>query len=276
MAAVEFERVFQIVQTLARGLIAAVNNPAIGVQQSRRAEIAIPIPPIGRARGRAAGAHHTFIQPIKLFAILDRLQPFFGRPVGFSLKPGHDRGMLGIEMRQVWDQILYNRHMRQRIDLHIPLDLIHAIDTGQRIHPVNIHRTGATNPLPAGPAKGQGRINFTLDLDQSIQNHRAACVHIYEIGIHLRGFAIIRVPAINLENPQVFRPFRFRPDLTAGDAGIFRECQLYHIISPQSRRKQRRAAYQQATSTVSSGDMPKPASPKTAFQSNSSAPPGAG
>ena len=184
--------------------------------------------------------------------------------------------MLRIEMRQIWDQVFHDRHMRQRIDLHVTLDLIHAIDARQRVHPINIHRTRATNPLTAGSTEGQRRINFTFDLDQSIQNHRAAGVHIHEISVDLWGFSIIRVPTINLENPQIFRPFRFRPDLTAGDARIFRECQLYHIISPQSRRRQRRAANQQTTSTVSSGDLLKSASPKTAFQSNSSAPPGAG
>ena len=34
VAAVELERIFQLVQTLARGLVAAVDDPAIGMQQS--------------------------------------------------------------------------------------------------------------------------------------------------------------------------------------------------------------------------------------------------
>jgi len=121
--------------------------------------------------------------------------------------------MLRIEMRQIWDQVFHDRHMRQRIDLHVTLDLIHAIDARQRVHPINIHRTGATNSLSAGSTEGKRRINFTFDLDQSIQNHRAAGVHIHEISVNLWGFSVIRVPTINLENPQVSRPFRFRPGL---------------------------------------------------------------
>lgn len=50
MAAVEFEGIFKLVQTLARGLIPAINNPAVGVQERGWPEIAIAIPPIGGAR----------------------------------------------------------------------------------------------------------------------------------------------------------------------------------------------------------------------------------
>ena len=109
--------------------------------------------------------------------------------------------MLRIKMRQIRNQIFNDRHMRQGIDLHVPLDLIHAIDASQRVHTIDIHRAGATNALATGPAEGQSRINFALNLDESVQNHGAAGVHIYEISVHLRSFAIIRVPTVNLENP---------------------------------------------------------------------------
>jgi hypothetical protein len=51
VAAIEPERVFEAIQALAGALIAAVGKPAAGLQQDRRAEILVLIPPIARARG---------------------------------------------------------------------------------------------------------------------------------------------------------------------------------------------------------------------------------
>src|ERR1051325_11346277 len=63
VAAIEAERVFQRVEPIAGFLVAAVGDPAIGLQQDRRAEIAVAIPPIGRAGGAAAEAQDAFPQP---------------------------------------------------------------------------------------------------------------------------------------------------------------------------------------------------------------------
>ena len=49
MATVQLERVFQFVQPLARRLVPAVNDPAVGVQQCSGAKIAVAIPPIAGA-----------------------------------------------------------------------------------------------------------------------------------------------------------------------------------------------------------------------------------
>src|SRR6266851_6460648 len=56
MAAVEAERVLEPVEALAGALIAAVGEPAVRLQQDRRAEIAVLVPPVARAGGRAAEA----------------------------------------------------------------------------------------------------------------------------------------------------------------------------------------------------------------------------
>jgi hypothetical protein len=61
MAAIETEGIFQIVQTLAGFLVAAIDQPAIGLQQRRRSQIAFGIPPIAGARGRTAGAQDALI-----------------------------------------------------------------------------------------------------------------------------------------------------------------------------------------------------------------------
>src|SRR4051812_15922340 len=52
VAAVEPERVFEIVEPLAGGLVAGILDPARGLQQRRGAEEALAVPPVARARGR--------------------------------------------------------------------------------------------------------------------------------------------------------------------------------------------------------------------------------
>src|SRR6188508_3864951 len=54
VAAVEPEGVFQIVEPVAGGLVAAVAEPAIGLQQDRRPQITLLVPPVAGARGGAA------------------------------------------------------------------------------------------------------------------------------------------------------------------------------------------------------------------------------
>src|SRR5712672_3175090 len=51
VAAIEPERILELVEPLARGLVAAVGEPAVGLQQDGGAEVALAGPPVGRARG---------------------------------------------------------------------------------------------------------------------------------------------------------------------------------------------------------------------------------
>src|SRR5690348_2162200 len=56
VAAVETERVLEPVEAVTGALIPAVGKPAVRLQQDRRAKIAILVPPVARARRRAAEA----------------------------------------------------------------------------------------------------------------------------------------------------------------------------------------------------------------------------
>src|SRR5690348_9465154 len=52
VATVELEGVLEVVQALARGLVAAVRDPAIGLQQDGGTQVAVAVPPVaGAARG---------------------------------------------------------------------------------------------------------------------------------------------------------------------------------------------------------------------------------
>src|SRR5437868_6324611 len=61
VAAVEAERIFEIVEAIAGRFVATVVEPSARLQQRRWPEETIGIPPIARTRGRAAGAQDALI-----------------------------------------------------------------------------------------------------------------------------------------------------------------------------------------------------------------------
>ena len=199
MAAVEPERIFQIVQPFARRLVTAVGQPAIGLQQRCRAQIALRIPPVTRAGGGAAGTQNTLVKPVQFGAVFRGLNPFFLRCRCLGLQIGFDGRILGIEIGQVRHQVFHHRLMRQRIDIHRARNIGNCLGTGQRIAARDIHRARATYPFAAGAAEGQRRIDLVLDLDQRVQNHRPAAFQIDGIGIDPRVIPGIGIIAIDFE-----------------------------------------------------------------------------
>src|SRR5215472_1975630 len=61
VAAVEAERVLEIVEALPGRLVAAALEPAVGLKQRGGSEKALAVPPIARAGGRAARAQDTLV-----------------------------------------------------------------------------------------------------------------------------------------------------------------------------------------------------------------------
>src|SRR5277367_3313673 len=106
MAAVQPERILELIETLAGRLIAAVDDPPIGRKQRRGPQVSIAVPPVARAAGRATGAKNASRGPIDLFLVFLGLQALAvrGRRRA-SLQPGLDRRILGIEVRKVGDQV---------------------------------------------------------------------------------------------------------------------------------------------------------------------------
>src|ERR1700724_1776368 len=75
VAAIEPERVFEIVEPLAGGLVAGIDDPALRLQQRGRAEEAVGIPPVARAGGRAARAQNALVEPVELLPVVVALLP---------------------------------------------------------------------------------------------------------------------------------------------------------------------------------------------------------
>mgnify|MGYP007002851536 CR=1 FL=1 len=77
VAPIQAERILERVETFAGHLVAAVGEPAIGLEQDRRPQELIGVPPIAGARRRAAGAQDALVQAVELLALLGRLQALF-------------------------------------------------------------------------------------------------------------------------------------------------------------------------------------------------------
>src|SRR6185312_16456747 len=101
VAAIEAERVLEVVEPLARRLVAAVGDPAIGLQQDRRPEIALAAPPVAGAAGGAAEAQDAFPKAVEPGPLLRRLRPLALGRRRLGLEPGLDRGVLRVGAGQV-------------------------------------------------------------------------------------------------------------------------------------------------------------------------------
>src|SRR5258705_2451196 len=116
VAAIEPERIFEAIQSLAGVLVAAVCKPAVGLEQDRRAEILVLVPPVARAGRGAAEAEDAFPHPVELGSMLGRLPPLAVRRRLVGLQPRFDQFILRIETAEIGDEILEYRHMWQRRD----------------------------------------------------------------------------------------------------------------------------------------------------------------
>ena len=70
VAAEQAVRVLEVVEALVGRLVARVGDEAVGLQQARRADELVRVPPERRARGRAAGAQDALVEAVQLLALL--------------------------------------------------------------------------------------------------------------------------------------------------------------------------------------------------------------
>jgi hypothetical protein len=72
---------------------------------------------------------------------------------------------------------------------HVRLALDEVCCTCQCVKTIDMHGTGATNPLATAPPHGKGRVYFVLNLNQSVQVHGCDVVCGDPIALHVWGGA---------------------------------------------------------------------------------------
>src|SRR3954453_16069517 len=75
VAAVEPGRVLEALESVLRRLVPPVGQEAVGLEQDGGAEEAVAVPPVGRARRRAAEAEDALVEAVELATLLGALQP---------------------------------------------------------------------------------------------------------------------------------------------------------------------------------------------------------
>mmetsp|Transcript_3554 Transcript_3554/g.8556 ORF Transcript_3554/g.8556 Transcript_3554/m.8556 type:complete len:255 (+) Transcript_3554:104-868(+) len=214
VAAVELKCVVQFLQSLRSGRVPRVLDPPVGLHENSRSQVLVGVPPVGRTGRRAAGTEDALVHAVELGTVLLGLQEFalqLGVAVGAGRGPGRlflrglqprlDAPVLLVKVAHVGDQVLQDIHVGERVDLGgLGRVLVDVGKAGERVGPLDVHGAGSANTLAAAPPKGQGGILLILDLEEGVENHRAAVVEIDGVRAEIRLLVLLLgIPPIHLE-----------------------------------------------------------------------------
>ena len=163
-AAVEAIDVVEEVQALGGGGVAAVGDEAVGLQQARRPNELVRIPPVGRAERTSAGAQPELVQPVLALAPCRAPQPFALGQEPVVHQPGLDGVVMGEELRHVHDQVAYHRKAGQRTQHDRLFQPVERGQTGEAVGVVD----GRTESFSPEPSWGNG------DLTAAVSNRSKA------------------------------------------------------------------------------------------------------
>lgn len=77
VASVQAHRVVEGVLSLGLSLVTRIDDPSVGLQEDGGTKVLLGVPPVRRARCRAAGAENTLVETIQLPPVLLTLTVFF-------------------------------------------------------------------------------------------------------------------------------------------------------------------------------------------------------
>jgi len=190
-------------QALVGVLIARVNNPSVGLHEHSWPKVILRVPPIAGAGRLAAGAEHALVKTVEELSLLHRLQILLDLQVSghlLTLQEGLDGLVLRVEVRHVNDQILQHEHEHQGRDHGLVVVLGHGGEAGQVVAAVNVHGAGAADALAARAAEGEGGVDLVLDLDEGVEDHGTALVHVNVVS-HVLGLIlwVVGVRSVDIE-----------------------------------------------------------------------------
>ena len=176
------------------------------------------VPPIRRARRRAAGTENALVHAVQLGPIFSRLQ-IFGLPrfLGLGgLQPGFNGTVLFVKVGHIGHQVLEDKHVWQGINLGGlgGVFLVNVGKTSQGVDAVNIHGTGTTDSLTAGTTKSERGVLFVFDFDQGIEDHGSALIQVDGVGGKIGPLVLFRIPTVDFK---VFDTFGLGRSRHVGD-----------------------------------------------------------
>mmetsp|Transcript_76177 Transcript_76177/g.172236 ORF Transcript_76177/g.172236 Transcript_76177/m.172236 type:complete len:345 (-) Transcript_76177:2-1036(-) len=201
VAPVELHGVVHPGQALLRELVTGVCDPTVGLHEDGGAEVVLRVPPVGRARGHAAGAEDALVHAVELGAVVLALVVLRVALLlhVLALQPRLDGLVLVVEVREVRHEVLDHVGVGQGLDLNRLVTRLDVQQAGQAVLAVDVHGAGAADALPAGAAEGQGRIVLVLDLDERVQDHGAAGLQVDGVLLQERLCHGVRVVAVDAE-----------------------------------------------------------------------------
>ena len=90
VAAIEPERIFQIVEPVPSRLVARIHDVAVRLKERRGSEEALRVPPIAWAGSRAAGTEDALVETVELLTVSMALSPLLLRSRRGRLQPRLD------------------------------------------------------------------------------------------------------------------------------------------------------------------------------------------
>ncbi len=166
-------------ETFGGGLVAAVEDEPVGVDDRGRA-VVLALAPEHRAAGGAARAQDAFGGVVVAGTVRRALNPLPRRRVTGGDQVRLDRAV-GVEERlHVDHEVLLHRQSADRLHRHrerlarLPLlfvrqQVAHQHLAGQPVDAVDAHGVRAAHPVRAGAPEGERAIEVALDVDQQIE-----------------------------------------------------------------------------------------------------------
>ena len=136
------------VEALFAGLVAAVENEPVGLNDGRRAHVGA-VAPVDRTRGRAGRAHDALggvVVAVALFLALVTL--FVARVAGVD-QVGQHRAVLSPERLHVDDEVFDHRQATNGLEGDLGAGVAHQLLAGQAVGAVDDHGIGATHAVRA-------------------------------------------------------------------------------------------------------------------------------
>jgi len=118
--------------------------------------------------------------------------------------------------------------MRQRVNLDVALHFIVRPRARQRIAAIDVHGARSANAFSTRTAERQGRVDLVHNLDQRVEHHRPATVHIEFVGIDARVVVLVWIVAVDRKRPRIARTLGRRKVLALRKARVFRKSEFSH------------------------------------------------